>query len=288
MHHRKIGQAPRQPLCDCRGCRVTATPCTAVVLAGDRGPSDPVAQATGAPCKALSPVAGVPMLWRVLDTLRRVPEIADIVVVGPRETTLARHARIREQLDAAGIVWVAPGDSPAASAAAALERLAPDRPVLLTTADHVLLRPAMVEAMLEGADAGDLAVGLARYPAVRAAYPEVSRTVWRLAPDGYCSCNLFVARSDAGRRLIGFWRRVEAQRKHPARILVELFGWMALARYLLGRLALTQALARLSARVGVEMHGVLLDDVESAIDVDTLADLRLAEAILARRGEDPD
>ena len=41
-------------------------PFTAIVLAGDRVPGDPVARAAGVPCKALAPVGGVPMVLRVL------------------------------------------------------------------------------------------------------------------------------------------------------------------------------------------------------------------------------
>jgi GTP:adenosylcobinamide-phosphate guanylyltransferase len=48
---------------------------SAIVLAGSRGPDDPVARAAGLQHKALVPVAGVPMLQRVLDTLAAVPRI---------------------------------------------------------------------------------------------------------------------------------------------------------------------------------------------------------------------
>src|SRR5690606_6381181 len=54
----------------------------AIVLAGSRGPDDPVARAGGLQHKAFVPVAGVPMLQRVLDTLAQVPRIGRVVVVG--------------------------------------------------------------------------------------------------------------------------------------------------------------------------------------------------------------
>jgi hypothetical protein len=41
-------------------------PFTAIVLAGDCLPDDPVARAAGVPCKALVPVVGVPMVLRAL------------------------------------------------------------------------------------------------------------------------------------------------------------------------------------------------------------------------------
>ena len=45
---------------------------TALVLAGDRTPDDPVARAAGVPCKALALVGGRPMVSRVLDALGTV------------------------------------------------------------------------------------------------------------------------------------------------------------------------------------------------------------------------
>ena len=53
---------------------------TALVLAGRRGPTDPVAQAAGCSHKALVPIAGIPMLVRVLRELRAVPHVKQIAV----------------------------------------------------------------------------------------------------------------------------------------------------------------------------------------------------------------
>ena len=53
---------------------------TALVLAGQRRGTDPMAAAAGVSHKALLPVAGVPMLLRVVSALRSTPGIARIVV----------------------------------------------------------------------------------------------------------------------------------------------------------------------------------------------------------------
>ncbi len=53
----------------------------AVILAGDRGAEDPVARAAGLSRKCLVPVAGVPMLVRVVAALTASPWIGDIAVV---------------------------------------------------------------------------------------------------------------------------------------------------------------------------------------------------------------
>ena len=54
---------------------------TALVLAGRRsGGADPMAAAAGVSHKALLPVAGVPMLLRVVSALRASPSVGRIVV----------------------------------------------------------------------------------------------------------------------------------------------------------------------------------------------------------------
>lgn len=261
---------------------MTAPRYVAIILAGDRGPTDPIAQATGAPCKALSPVGGVPLLWRVITTLQKLPELSEILLVGPTQEILNANPDLLQKLEASDITWIAPGASPSASAAKALTRLPDDQPALITTADHALLQPDMVTALLSGSRGHDLALAMVPYQIVHAAFPESRRTALRLRPgDGFCGCNLFAVNNTNGRRLITMWQQVEAQRKHPARMIIGMLGLAAVIRYGLRRLTLRDAFARLSARVGVDVHPVLLDDPTAAVDVDSVDDLRLVESILA-------
>ena len=54
---------------------------TALVMAGSRGPSDPVAQYCGVTHKALAPIAGRPMIEHVLDALAAAPSVGKIILV---------------------------------------------------------------------------------------------------------------------------------------------------------------------------------------------------------------
>jgi len=53
------------------------------------------------------------------------------------------------------------------------------------------------------------------------------------------------------------------------------------ARYLLGRLSLPDALGHISGRMGVRVGAVLLPFPEAAVDVDTVEDWRFAESLAA-------
>ncbi len=255
----------------------------AVVLAGDRGPEDPVARHSGVPCKALVPVAGRPMLMRVLDALAACAAIDGVTLVGPQAAQVEQCPELAARIAAGALAWLPPQASPSLSAAAALEQLPADRPVLLTTADHALLQAQWVDAFCAQALASgqDAVVGLARHADVLAAFPGSKRTALRFRDDAYCGCNLFAFLTPAGRRAPTFWRQLEQQRKQPHRLAAAL-GLGTLLAYLGGWLTLAGGLKRLSGKVGAQLGAVLLDDPRAAVDVDSMADFELVQSVLKR------
>lgn len=255
----------------------------AIVLAGDRGAADPLVKSAGVSCKALVPVAGRPMILRVLDALEGSSAI-DLRIVSGSSSRLLGHAPEFDGLIASGkILWVENEASPSLSAQAALHTIPADHAALVTTADHALLTPRMVDYFCtQAAKTGcDVVAGLARYDIVTAAFPESRRTVTRLRGGGYCGCNLFAFLTPRARQAAAFWRRVEEQRKHPLKI-VKVLGLVAVLRYLLGHLTIEDGLARMSALMNARAGVVWMPDAEAAVDVDNIEDWRLAEKILAR------
>jgi GTP:adenosylcobinamide-phosphate guanylyltransferase len=175
------------------------------------------------------------------------------------------------------------------SVAAAIEDLDQPPPLLVTTGDHPLLTPELVElftaeAALSGAD---LAVGMAPASSVLAAYPNARRTWLRFRDERYTGCNLFAFLTGESRQVLDFWRRIESERKKPLRI-VRAFGVVSLAAYLGGRLTLAAALKRASRRLGAEVRAVVLQQPEAAVDVDKEEDLALVEQILVDRRMKPE
>lgn len=254
----------------------------ALVLAGDRRRDDPVARAAGVPSKSLVPVGGRPMVLRVLDALGAAREVGLCVLCGPERSVIEHEPELGRRVASGEIAWVEPRATPSLSAGTALTALAADVPVLLTTADHALLRPEVVDYFCARARvaAADVCVGVAPYALVKAAYPATRRTVVRLRDGGYCGSNLFAFLTPASRAAIGFWRHVEGERKRPLRLVAGVLGWAAVLRYGLGRLTLDEGLARVSRRMGLRVSAVTLPFPEAAVDVDTLEDLRLVRAIV--------
>lgn len=256
----------------------------ALVLAGARpGEVDPVARAAGVPFKCLAPLAGRPMVEHVVETLAEAAAIRRILVLAEAEARLEQLPAIA-RLSAEGRLALR---SPEASLSASVEAgLAQTEglPLLVTTADHPLLDRAILDAFVGPALASGaaVAVGLAPEWAVRAVAASTRRTWWRFADGRFSGANLFLLRGDAARPALAFWRRVEAARKRPWRI-VRLLGLGNLLLYLSGRLTLARAMARAARTLGCSVAAVSIPIGEAAIDVDRPADLALAEAILVRR-----
>ena len=263
-------------------------PFTSVVLAGDRGPGDPVALAAGVPCKAFVPVGGRPMVLRVLDALAEARAVDARVICGPPRRLLPRAPELDALVASGAVEWVPNRSTPSSSVAGVLASLPEDTPVLVTTSDHALLTAETVDHFCRDARgaACDVAVGLMSHERVSRAYPETRRTATRFRDGGVCSCNLFAFLTPRGRAAADFWRKYEGNRKKPWRVMGAV-GWPLVIRYLLGRLSLRRALDTVSARMGLTVKPVMLPFPEAAIDVDSVADWRLVEGIVEGRRSGP-
>ncbi|GAB4358163.1 MAG: nucleotidyltransferase family protein [Kiloniellaceae bacterium] len=258
---------------------------TVLVLAGDRGPQDPVSRAAGVAHKCLAKVAGTAMLERVVTALAASPHTDGIAVslndpavlrALPGLAPLLASGRLRP-LQAAG--------APSQSVLKAVEELggagqAPF-PLLITTADHALLTPAMVDHFCSESLASGAAVtaGLTASATLKARYPQSKRTYLRFRDERYSGSNLFLLMNPQAMALPCLWRRIEQQRKKPWRV-AAVFGPLLLLGYLLRLFTLDQAMARISARLGVTVAAVKMPMAEAAIDVDKAEDLELVNRIL--------
>jgi GTP:adenosylcobinamide-phosphate guanylyltransferase len=257
---------------------------TALILAADRGPDDPVAKAAGVPCKSLAPICGIPMVFRVLNALDASLEIDERILCGPPKHIVDRESDLRNLIAAGKVTWLENQQTPSSSAYHVLQTLPENTPVLLTTADHALLSPEMVDYFCSEARTMkcDVVVGVARHEDVMKAHPETHRTATRLQDGAYCGCNLFAFLTPNARLAADFWRQVESERKKPLRMIQKL-GWVPVLRYLLGRLSLDNALDSISQRLGLKAGAVFMPFPDAAVDVDSVNDWKLVKKIVAKK-----
>jgi GTP:adenosylcobinamide-phosphate guanylyltransferase len=257
---------------------------TAAILAGQRPGIDPFAAEYAQTYKALVPVAGRPMVAYALHTLVTHPRIGKVLLLGQdgqaildglKDTRLAGNTKIT--------IMDGPNSISKAVAAAVV---ATNGPLLLTTADHVLLSHAMIDAMLESASS-DVTVAMVERKVLLARYPQSKRTWLKFRGGWWSGANLFWL--DGGvklMRLLEFWQGIEADRKKGWRIL-SAFGPLLALGALLRLWSIEEAVKKAGKRFGLNAVIAAMPQAEACIDVDKPSDKALVEQILAARLSDP-
>lgn len=253
-------------------------PIATLVLAGSRPGPDPLLAGSNLTSKALLPIGGKPMLAHVLAALGGAPEVGSITVVAQDTAALALSPLIREV--SAGVEWRDSRGSIADAVRAALDRAR--GPLFVTTADNVLLTPAMIAQFLRDAAGSDVAVGLVERTAVNAAGHSTARTWLKFKRGQWSGANLFRLGGPEALPLVEFWRGLEQDRKKGMKIVGAFGPWLLLAALL--RLIDIHTFARRGAnRFGVTGKVVSMSAAEACIDADKPSDLPVIEAILAAR-----
>lgn len=250
---------------------------TAVVLAGSRPGQDALAHHHGIDLKALIPVGGEPMVRRPVMALLAAERFAVVRVLAQQP------GRIASVLPADPRLTV---ESSADTIAATLEAVCNDPatawPVLVTTADHALLDAAMIDDFCGRASSADIAIAVVERRALVRQLPETRRTWVRFKGGAYSAANLFLLGSPRAATAIALWRSVEQDRKKGWRLLLAMGSGLFLGAAL-RLLTLDQALARIGAKLGLDIRSIAMADPLAAVDVDKPDDHALVEAILAGR-----
>jgi len=252
---------------------------TIIVLAAQRGGLlDPLAAEAGVTHKCLVPIGGRPLLTHVLDALARS--------AGSGAVRISVEAGAEEKLRtiAAGsglnLAFVAAADNIADSVYAAAAGAA--GPVVITTADNVLLTPDAVRQVMDRlAQGDDTVVALARKEAVLAAHPQGQRRFYKLRDGEFSNCNLY-GLSRRGLGLAETFREGGQFAKNPMRI-ARAVGFLNLLLLRFGLVSLDTAMKRLGRRFKVRASAVVLEDGAHAIDVDNKRTYDIAAQLLDRR-----
>jgi len=250
-----------------------------VILAAQRdGRLDPLAAEAGVTHKCLVPIGGRPLLAHVLAALAEVEGIEGI-----RISVEAGADAILAPIAAASglpVRFAAAADNLADSVYAAAEGI--DRPIVITTADNVLLSPAAVRQVAERLAAGDDGVlALARKEDVLTAHPQGQRRFYRFRDGEYSNCNLY-GLSPRGLALAETFREGGQFAKNPMRI-GRAFGFLNLLLLRYGLVTLDAAMRRMSRRFGARISAVVLADGAHAIDVDNRRTYDIAAELMEKR-----
>ncbi len=257
--------------------------CTAIILAGSRGGPDALCIAHQVGHKALIPIVGQPMLVRVVEVLLRCDQVGDILIAIERPETVLELPALAPHIGAGRVRLIAAAASPGETVLAAILAAQNAWPLLVTTADHPLLRSEMIDYLFAHAPPhADAVAAVVEEAVIQAAYPETARTYMRFRDSAFSGANLFLLKGPEAKGVVAFWRHVEANRKRPLRLMMSL-GIGTIFRLVTGRLDLARALEQLGGQCGARLGVVRLPYAEGAIDVDKPDDLALVTRIIMER-----
>lgn len=249
----------------------------AIVMAGSRPGPDPLLVGTGVSTKALLPIAGRPMLVHVVTALRACPRVGAITILAQNSAELAAEPGLAGLAD---LHFADSGHGISSSLAAALPP--GDAPLLVTTADNVLLTPAMIAEFLDGAEGSDVAVAMVERDVLLARYPESKRTWLKFRGGWWSGANMFRLRGRRVLPLLDFWGRIERDRKKGLKIIAAFGPWLLIGA-LLRLFTIQQGVARAGLRFGLNATVVPMSDPEACIDADKPVDIELIEKIMAAK-----
>jgi GTP:adenosylcobinamide-phosphate guanylyltransferase len=253
---------------------------TALVLAGQRPGVDRLAAHFGREAKALIPVAGEPMLARVVRALADAPQIARIIIMAQDAPALAADPAVTKAAGDTRIDARRSGRTISGSVLDAVNDPAIGLPVLVTTADNVMLTPATIAEFLAGAGAGDVGVAMVERGNLERAVGPNRRTWLKFRDGAFTGANLFALTGPSAANALRFWERVEQDRKSVPRLAAH-FGPVLMVKLLLRRLTLADAIAAAGRKLGASAAAMLLSDGRMGVDVDKPEDHALAERLLA-------
>lgn len=252
-----------------------------ILLAGDRPGLDPLAAHFGVASKALVPVAGQVMASRVLETLVNHPRLGRVHVMAQDTARLFAHPDMVGMAHHPRVCPVPSGRGIAASIAATLRLHAPEWPLLVTTADHVLLNRQMLDSFIEQSGDCDVAVGMVTRATSADEGLDGGRTWMPFRGAQVTGANLFALKSPRALAALEYWQKMEEHRKKPLAMAARL-GPRLLLSMLFRQLSVEQAIAEVGNKLGLEARAVLIPHARAGVDVDKLADHQLVTELLAQ------
>lgn len=256
------------------------TPVTVIVLAGQRfGVTNPLAARAGVSHKCLVPICGKPLLGHVLDTLAQVPEIAEVRVA----LEASAHGDLAPLLaDYEDVRLIASAPNLADSVLAAAEGV--NGPIIITTADNVLLTPEAVAQLREALERADTVFGLARKASVMAAHPDGQRNYYKFRDDEYANCNIYGLAGAKALNAVEVFRGGGQFMKSVKR-MIDAFGLLNIVLMRLGLLSRETATRRLGRKLDLTVEATIFADGALAIDVDNERTYAVCEELLPKRGK---
>ena len=220
-----------------------------LILAAQRkGTRNALAQAAGVSHKCVMPMQARPLIEHVLSTLDTMPDATCITVSIDRPDALIKVPLVQKLMAENRLRIAQSGDTLFDS----IERALPtpdDFPVVITTADNVLLTENMLRHFIANLSDNDVGVAMCQKETLLAKYPDGQRRFHRFADGEWSNCNLYALMTPEALAAAEFFRGGGQFAKSLKRVM-NAFGLFNMIAYKFAWFARDKAMDRLSARSG--------------------------------------
>ena len=238
----------------------------AVVTTGGRVDAA-YAELAGTDIKALAPVRGVTMLDRVLDALRGAG-VDRIAVIGGAAVRRACASRVERFIDE-GITGI---DNVRLALSAWHEDA---EPLLYATSDMPYVNSSVITQFVSRGPAGTIAVALSEHDAFARRFPDGPPFGIELNGERVVNGGVFVLPAGSAPVVVDYAIKMFEARKAPWK-MVGMIRPLALVKFVLGRLSVTDVESVARRIVGFPASGVRDCAPELAYDADTAEEYRYA------------
>jgi len=253
----------------------------AIVLAGGiPQPDEPLYEYTKGDPKALTDIAGKPMIQWVLDALSDAKHVDNVIIVGlsPKNELACKKPVYYLSNQGRMLANVVTGVNKS------LELDKKTKYVLVVSADIPALKPEMVDWLVETAmqTKDDLYYGVCTREVMEARYPGSKRTYTKLKGIELCGADINLTHVRMATEHLDMWESLIGTRKSPLK-QAGIIGLGTLFQVVTRSITLEDLVEKVCKRIGIKGRAIVWPHAEACMDVDKPHQLELMREDLANQ-----
>ena len=255
----------------------------AIVTAGGiPQPKDPLYDYAKGDPKALIDIGGKPMVQWVLDALSEAKDVENVIIIGLTAKSGLTCAKPLYYLSNQGRML--------ANIVTGVNKVLELRPeaeyVLLVSSDIPAIKGEQIDWLIETAmqTRDDIYYGVCPRQVMETRLPNSHRTYTKLKDMQVCGADMNITHVSMATEHLDMWEELIGNRKSPLKQAATI-GFDTLLLVALGQLTLTDAVERVTKRIGITGRAILWEEAEPCMDVDKPHQLEIMRADLAPQPE---
>jgi GTP:adenosylcobinamide-phosphate guanylyltransferase len=250
----------------------------AIVTAGGiPRPEDPLYTYSHGDSKALIDIAGKPMIQWVLDALGDAKHVDNVIVIGlsPKSGVTCKKPIYFLSNQGRMLANIVTGVNKS------LELDKKNKYVLIVSSDIPTIKPEMVDWLVDTCmeTKDDLYYGVCSRELMETRFPDSKRTYTHLKGMDVCGADMNISHVRMATEHLDMWEELIGNRKSPLK-QASIIGYGTLFSLFLRQLTLEDAVARVSARIGIKARAIMWPYAEPCMDIDKPHQLELLRADL--------